>query len=537
MPKSFDRTTLILIALLMLAAIIARVLPGPRTIDDAFITFRYSRNLVEGQGFVYNYGVRTLGTTTPLFTLLLAGISLGTGQQDFQWYAIALSALADALNCALLFLITRRATGSQMLGIVLGALWALAPRSVTFAIGGMETSPNILWMLAAVWCYLSAAENPPAAGIRGWLADKIVWMGVFAGLGLWTRIDAALWVAPLFAYHWWEHLRAAQKHDGRSYLPLRAWLACLLTFAPWLLFSTLYFGSPLPNSINAKSLAYVMPSGAAFVELALRNYAFPFFEVQLLPESWRTVGGLFFMTLYLLLALLGLLYSARNAPRLLPFLLYPWLYLAAFSLANPLIFRWYTLPPLPALTLGLVCGLWSIIGAEKINRAAPIVASAFGVFWLAASLNVWTLHPDHGPDRPAPQMAWHQIELYYERIGRQLREDYGVTPQTRVASADIGAIGYFSRATIVDTVGLVTPELRRYYPNAPEWIVAGQNYAVPPQLILDTQPDYFVTMEAFVRLGLEQNATFTASYMLLEEIPTNFYGTGMRLYGRRGEQP
>lgn len=129
-------------------------------------------------------------------------------------------------------------------------------------------------------------------------------------------------------------------------------------------------------------------------------------------------------------------------------------------------------------------------------------------------------------------MAWHQIELYYQQIGTMLRDDYGVTAETRVASADIGAIGYFTGATIVDTVGLVTPELSRYYPVDPSLIVEGQNYAIPPQLILDAAPEYFVTMEAFVRLGLENEAAFTTNYDLLFEIPTDFYGTGMRLYGR-----
>ena len=38
--------------------------------DDAFITYRYARNISNGLGFVYNYGEKVLGTTTPLFTLL-----------------------------------------------------------------------------------------------------------------------------------------------------------------------------------------------------------------------------------------------------------------------------------------------------------------------------------------------------------------------------------------------------------------------------------------------------------------------------------
>jgi hypothetical protein len=42
--------------------------------DDPYITYRYARNIATGQGFVYNPGERVLSTTTPLFTLLLAGL-------------------------------------------------------------------------------------------------------------------------------------------------------------------------------------------------------------------------------------------------------------------------------------------------------------------------------------------------------------------------------------------------------------------------------------------------------------------------------
>src|SRR4051812_46213192 len=110
--RPIARPDLAIIVGIILLALIARALPGPRTIDDAFITFRYSRNIVEGQGFVYNPGSQVLGTTTPLFTVLMAAISaiLG-GRQDFQWYAIAVSALADAGTAVLLYLLARRLTG------------------------------------------------------------------------------------------------------------------------------------------------------------------------------------------------------------------------------------------------------------------------------------------------------------------------------------------------------------------------------------------------------------------------------------------
>lgn len=61
-----------LILVIMLVALLARLLPGPRMIDDAFITFRFARNIVHGIGSVYNSGERVLGTTTPFYTLLMA---------------------------------------------------------------------------------------------------------------------------------------------------------------------------------------------------------------------------------------------------------------------------------------------------------------------------------------------------------------------------------------------------------------------------------------------------------------------------------
>ncbi len=63
--------------LVALAAIAARLATGPHPIDDAYITFRYARNLADGLGLVYNPGEWVLGTTAPLWaTILAAGYRL-----------------------------------------------------------------------------------------------------------------------------------------------------------------------------------------------------------------------------------------------------------------------------------------------------------------------------------------------------------------------------------------------------------------------------------------------------------------------------
>ncbi len=235
-----------LIIALIALAIAMRVVPGPRTIDDAFITFRYSRNIVEGHGFVYNPDSRVLGTTTPLFTLLMAAFSAISHAEDFPYYAITVSALADAATVVLLFLLARRVTGTRWVGLLIGILWAVAPRSVTFAVGGMETSLVICWMVGTVYCFVT---------------DRPAWMGVLAALGLLTRVDALLWIGPVFAYQVFERYRR------REAPPWRTWIAAVIVSAPWFIFSVLYFGSLLSNSLSAKGVAYKLPAGAAAITL------------------------------------------------------------------------------------------------------------------------------------------------------------------------------------------------------------------------------------------------------------------------------
>src|ERR1051325_10614455 len=67
------------------------------TEEDFYITLRYAENLAFGRGFVYNPGEHVLGTTTPLYTLLLA--LLIRLQLDPTLIGKLLSVASDGLSC------------------------------------------------------------------------------------------------------------------------------------------------------------------------------------------------------------------------------------------------------------------------------------------------------------------------------------------------------------------------------------------------------------------------------------------------------
>ena len=147
----------------------------------------------------------------------------------------------------------------------------------------------------------------------------------------------------------------------------------------------------------------------------------------------------------------------------------------------------------------------------------------------ALSLQDWTLHPDHGLDRPAPEMAWYELELLYRQAAETLAPT--LSPQTTLAASDVGVLGYFTDARILDTVGLNSPGALRYYPLDPGIYVI--NLATSPDLILDTRPDYLVLLEVYGREGLFKDPRFWRTYHLIRKIPTDIYTSdGMLLFAK-----
>jgi hypothetical protein len=304
------------------------------------------------------------------------------------------------------------------------------------------------------------------------------------------------------------------------------WPRALLVFAliiiPWLIFATIDFGNPLPGSIAAKSSAYQLDPAQALIAF-LRALVVPFSGVG----DFNPLLGLLLVAVYVALFIIGALRAIRRDARTWPIFAFVPIYIGAYIIANPLIFRWYVLPPMPMFLLGMALG-WQNLArvARRPQVEHALIGGAMIVVVISALSGWWT--PDHGSTAPAPRMAYIQLELAYleaaDRLKGILKED------SILAAGDIGALGYATNAIIYDTLGLITPAARRYYPTQREDLVEGLPYAIPAQLIRDAQPDAIVIVEAYGHNTFLRDPDFNTRYQLLDTLTSD----ALALYNSEG---
>lgn len=223
--------------------------------DDAFISFRYAKNLDQGLGLVFNAGEHVEGYTNFSWTMLVAlAMRLGADPVAFSQWA--------GLTCFVLTLLALAWLGKRALpdGAFLPVAavgFGVHEHAQVFASGGLETS--LFTLLATVTVGIAALARGNAglllAGGLGVLAtmtrpDGILLYGVAGLVGLWRGVSRRAW-APF----------AAVCAPG------------LLVYLPYWLWRYQYYGWPFPNTFYAKSAASAYPQqGLYYVGLYLGCY-------------------------------------------------------------------------------------------------------------------------------------------------------------------------------------------------------------------------------------------------------------------------
>lgn len=201
-----------------------------RVWEDALITITAARNVWEGFGLTHHASEPRVHSFTSPISVLIPMVA-----EPFHagLLALRLSSLAGSI-AAVYF--------AYRIGIALAFHWAAQVFVLTylscdqgqifFGMGGMETQVVTAIALATFHFYLS--EN--------WRA-----LGFACGLATISRPEFIMFLLPPIA------LALLLFHRQAIFaVALRA----MAIAAPWYLFATLYYGSPVPNTIVAKSLSY-----------------------------------------------------------------------------------------------------------------------------------------------------------------------------------------------------------------------------------------------------------------------------------------
>ena len=230
-------------------------------VDDAFISFRYARNLLEGHGLAWNPGERVEGYSNFLWILELAAIWAVTGvppEDAARWLSVAYTVAALGAMAWWAW----RLPGLRERGLTWWMALALLCSSATFALwtsaGGLETRQFTFFVLLAV-----VALTAHRGSRRGLAVASLS-----LALASLTRPEGPLIAACCFA--WW----AAQEAASASKEPLggggvRAWawgvvgrmdwrgalwlaLPVALIVGAHFLWRFSYYGEWLPNTYYAK---------------------------------------------------------------------------------------------------------------------------------------------------------------------------------------------------------------------------------------------------------------------------------------------
>lgn len=409
--------------------------------DDAYISFRYARNLIRGDGLVYNVGEPVEGYSNLLWVLLEAPLlALGV---DLVWAMPVISVVCGALLIWRVFEALLGPLDAGLAGAAGGAgVVALAAPMACWASSGLETMAFALCLFLCIEWLL----------IRG----KTSWVLVFPLIAVaLLRTEGPLWVLGVSGL--------AALSGKRPWVPVAGALVAVAGLLGW---RWMTYESWVANTAVAKVglSADLLARGARYVGSALVDQ--PALAVSLagLAALGRSRWSL------AVVVAAGLLFPVAVGGDFMPF----------FRLAVPVV------APLGVLA-GLAISRWS--------WAAPVL----GVACVMGSVSVFDVHPTPQGLRDAlhfriPDTRYLSERGHWEnevshvvvltRLGTELA---AVTqPDDVVVGGAIGALGWACDRPILDRYGLVTPAVAQR--DVDTLIMPGHDKRVSPFFFADQGP-------------------------------------------------
>lgn len=440
-------------------------------LDDSWIHAQFARNLALGHGFSYNPGVPASGSTAPLWTLVLSAGHLATG--DAVLSAKVLGVVFLALTVVLVYMLVGVIAGDAREALFAAVVTASLSRLVWAGLSGMEVTLAVTLTLAGMLTHVTYGR---LGGRRQYLST------VLFGLAALARPEcAAFFLAAMLDRALSGTLIRWRELAARDWLvPVGVHVALFLAvIAPFVLFSRVFGIGFLPNTAYAKALLWgrgliAAVSTGSLAELARSFTVHPFdYYLSFLEESLSNNPILFVLSAFGFLRLVfSIPYAEKSRCRtfIIP------LSVIIFPLAIGVVVPFgtasyqegrYAAPVAPLMlvigTIGLYeagrYGAGILSRAKFMGRPATVVMER-SLIWLLMALalaaqvrTAWYRGKNYG--REVANIEEMQVTLG-KWIDRELPQD------ATLAVNDVGAIAYFSGRDVLDTVGLISPEVLSY---------------------------------------------------------------------------
>lgn len=445
------------------------------TCDDAYISFRYARHLAEGNGLVFNIGESPPieGFSNLLWVLVLALFELVGVASTLAAPVLSIAAFAWLARTVATDIGSVTTLGRPRLVAVMFACLLSLPPMVVWSTSGLET------MAFALALYQVGRSLTTLGSLRA----LVFWSICAVSL----RVDGGVYLGALFATGLAASLLWPGAVDRKRLVVLL--LTAAITIGLIMVFRQLYFGTWSPHTARVK----VDPSAIVFDRGSRYIFAMLVGIPGLLLLALLTTGH---GTLRLFRSKVSLekgLIALFGAPFITGLLL------SALAGGDFMAFARFFVPAVPFLTVIAALALGGARSREP-SLALQIATTAILVLNLLALSDRWALPSGvaervhfrwNSDDYRSEATVWKGMRdraTEWAYLGRALAEH--TQPGETLVRGAIGAVGYYSELYVLDTYGLVDPDVAEREGH-PEIHSPGHDRQVPDSYFLDRNPDYF----------------------------------------------
>ncbi|WP_319431922.1 hypothetical protein [Mycobacterium sp. RTGN5] len=254
-------------------------------IDDVFVTLRYSRNVLAGNGPVFNPGEAVEGYSNPTWLLLVTVVAAVTGLTTHLALFYLSKVLCMVFGALTLVAICQLAklhgNGTPAIALLVFVM-ASSPFLNAYNISGMETSlVTFLLALSFLFYYLWRAHRKLGCAIG---------FAVTLGILSISRPEAIIYPIAIYAAIFASRARSKNERIPFVYVTLGIVAAIIAAF---IAFRLSYYGEFLPNTLFAKNNPEfpAFKEGLRYVALFLAVAAGPYVLLTLFKKASLSVAA------------------------------------------------------------------------------------------------------------------------------------------------------------------------------------------------------------------------------------------------------